>query len=167
MTYSTPQTIAVYDAYPRKVGKPVALQKILRAILKDGFEFVLERTKAYADRARQTGRPMELIPYPATFFHQERYADDLDALLPISSARPGMSQPPAWQRVKTLEALLEQNRIALIRTVLPDPLHYAEPNGPRYARDLEAAKSKREQLKQTKSALQAKLTEAQKEICGA
>ena len=74
------QAEAVYAAYPRKVGKPVAIQKITAAIRADGFEFVLERTKLFADA--RLGQDQQYTPHPATWFHQRRYQDDPETWKP-------------------------------------------------------------------------------------
>lgn len=68
------QCAQIYDAYPRKVGRAGALPKIRAAILKVGFDVLLERTRAYA--VARAGSEVQYTPHPATWFFQERYADD-------------------------------------------------------------------------------------------
>lgn len=63
----------IYNEYPKKVGKPLALRSISKAIVKVGAEKLMELTKAYA--MRRSG-DKSFIPYPATWFNQERYNDD-------------------------------------------------------------------------------------------
>jgi hypothetical protein len=63
----------VYDAYPRKVGKPTALRAIKRAIEKYGFRVILSRTKLFAATCDAEPR---FIPHPSTWFNQERFNDD-------------------------------------------------------------------------------------------
>lgn len=67
------QAEEIYAAYPKKAGKPKAIQAILKALDKTNFEVLLERTKQYA-LARQ-GKP-DFTPYPASWFNAERYNDD-------------------------------------------------------------------------------------------
>lgn len=67
------QAEAVYEAYPVKVGKPVALPQIRTAIQKHGFDFVLDRTRLFAQTYAGDRR---FIPNPSTFFKEERYSDD-------------------------------------------------------------------------------------------
>ena len=74
------QAEEVYAAYPRKVGRPVAIQKIMAAICADGFEFVLERTKLFADA--RLGQDQQYTPHPATWYHQRRYQDDPETWKP-------------------------------------------------------------------------------------
>lgn len=64
----------IYGVYPRKVGRPVALRAIARAIAKVGFAELLNRTAAFA--AAVAGKDPQFIPHPATWFNQERFADD-------------------------------------------------------------------------------------------
>lgn len=85
MIKSTPQAIEIYELYPRKIAKPEALRAILKAIARDGFELVRDKTKAYAERAVEAVKydyEQKFIPYPATFFNRSQYADDLDAIFP-------------------------------------------------------------------------------------
>lgn len=63
----------VYKAYPKKVAKPVALRAIRKALKKHTFEFLLEKTKAFA---AVRGDNLEYVPYPATWFNQDRFNDD-------------------------------------------------------------------------------------------
>ncbi len=67
----TPETI--YAEYPLKVGRPVALRSIAKAMLKVEPVKLLELTKAYA--IRRAG-DKSFVPHPSTWFNQERYLDD-------------------------------------------------------------------------------------------
>lgn len=64
----------IYDAYPRKVGRPAALVKIRHALTKIDGKRLLEATRAYGEAVK--GMDPQFIPHPATWFHQERYNDD-------------------------------------------------------------------------------------------
>lgn len=73
----------IYQAYPRKVGKPVALKAIVKAIQResdqggepstDAISRLLEKTVAFA---QCWNGDLEFCPHPATWFNQERYNDD-------------------------------------------------------------------------------------------
>lgn len=65
---------AIYNAYPKKVGKPKALASINKAVEKFGHAFILERTKQYA--ASTIGADQQFIPNPTTWFNQERFNDE-------------------------------------------------------------------------------------------
>lgn len=162
---TTPEAIAIYEEYPRKVAKPVAIRSIIRAISRDGFETVCERTKAYVQRLREVGRPMELIPHPSTFFNQARYMDDLDAALPLPQSSPTTTKPavPLWQQIKATEALLEQNLLALKRSVFPNQLQYEWKNGhnAQYDHDYKLVFEKRQALKKHREELQKHLADLQ------
>lgn len=67
-------TEAIYDAYPRRVGKPAALRAIAVACGKVTPMVLLERTRAYA--AAVNGQNPRFIPHPSKWFEQERYNDD-------------------------------------------------------------------------------------------
>jgi len=71
--FSASQVEAIYEAYPKKIGKPAALRAIRRALTRFGPEFLLERTKLYA--ATYNG-PQRFIPNPAKWFREERFNDD-------------------------------------------------------------------------------------------
>jgi len=66
------QAEQIYEAYPKKVGRPAALRKIAIAIRKHGFPLVLERTRRYASTYDGSA---DFIPHPSTWFTQERFLD--------------------------------------------------------------------------------------------
>lgn len=77
----------IYAAYPKKVGKPVALRAIRRALVNRPFDFLLERTRLFAKT--YTGET-RFIPNPATWFNQDRFNDDPATwLCPSQPSRPG------------------------------------------------------------------------------
>ena len=67
------QAEEIYKIYPKKVGKPNAISAIKKAINKDGFKHVFEKTELYVKEYNGESR---YIPYPSKFFNQERYNDD-------------------------------------------------------------------------------------------
>ena len=74
------ETLEIYSAYPRKVGKSAALSKIEHALKSLASEtpardakWLLDRVKEFA--RSETGRG-QFCPHPATWFHQGRYNDD-------------------------------------------------------------------------------------------
>ncbi|UCC69059.1 MAG: hypothetical protein JSV79_03840 [Armatimonadota bacterium] len=88
--YSPPRgaVVAIYEAYPRKVGRGAALKAIERALFRiakdppDGQEphvWLLLRTKKYA-ASKRAQKPAagerDYRPHPATWYNQERYDDD-------------------------------------------------------------------------------------------
>lgn len=64
----------IYEAYPKRVGKPAAIKAITKALVKIKPEDLLEKTRAFA--AAKTGSDPQFIPHPATWFNQERFNDD-------------------------------------------------------------------------------------------
>lgn len=73
----------ILNVYPRRQGGEAGLTAITKAIVKDGFEKVLEGASeyasavarwAYARRVSQSGS--SLIPLPATWFGNRCYLDD-------------------------------------------------------------------------------------------
>jgi hypothetical protein len=64
----------IYEAYPRKVGRPVALKAIVKALASEPFDSLLSKTEAFA-RAVQ-GKDQQYIAHPSTWFNQQRYNDD-------------------------------------------------------------------------------------------
>lgn len=65
--------LAIYEAYPLKVGKPKALAAIKAALKTIEAPRLLELTRAFS-RARPPGTPF--TPHPATWFGQQRFNDD-------------------------------------------------------------------------------------------
>lgn len=70
---------AVYELYPKKVGKVKAIAAIVK-VLKSGTITELDlqaRVKGYAEAtAMWAEQDKTYIPYPATWFNQQRYLDD-------------------------------------------------------------------------------------------
>jgi hypothetical protein len=66
------QALAIYQEYPLKAGKPKALQAIKRCLKEKSFEYLLEKTKSYAEIR---GGNLDFVPHPATWFNQERFED--------------------------------------------------------------------------------------------
>jgi hypothetical protein len=161
--YTFPASVeTVYAEYPRKVGKPEALTQIHKAIKKHGYQHVFDRTRAFAERFAQTGKSLAFVPYPATFYAQERYNDDLDAVFPVDGvARPAVG-PSVAQQIRAAEKLLEENRAALARLQMPNEYQYHD--AARYRKDLEAAMLARNRLKEARKFLQNKLSELQRRL---
>ena len=67
------QAEEIYKIYPKKVGKPDAIQAIKKAIKKCDFNHIFEKTKLYA---KEYNGERRYIPHPSKFFNQERYNDD-------------------------------------------------------------------------------------------
>jgi hypothetical protein len=72
-----PAIIAIYEAYPKKVGRAVALASIQSAIERGhAADAILEATKAYAASPMVQTTELQFIPNPSTFFNQDRFLDD-------------------------------------------------------------------------------------------
>jgi hypothetical protein len=71
---------AIYDAYPKHVGKPKAMVSIRRAVEEFGYEYVLARTVAYAQA--RVGQDLQFTPLPVTWFNQQRFNDDPETWKP-------------------------------------------------------------------------------------
>lgn len=86
---SIPPEMTIYAEYPRKVGRADALKAIRAALKTKMMEFLLERTKAYAEAtAAWPESEKHFIPHPATWFNRGSYDDD----------------PETWKRQETKEA---------------------------------------------------------------
>ena len=64
----------IYKEYPRKRAKAQALKAITKALQKESYELLLEKTKAFAQQRK--GKDPEFTPYPATWFNREHYHDE-------------------------------------------------------------------------------------------
>lgn len=79
----SPEIVAIYKAYPRKVGRPVALKAIIRAIQRikkddpgiDAINWLADKTREYAQYVEAVEIEEQFIPHPATYYNQERYSD--------------------------------------------------------------------------------------------
>ena len=73
--YTPTQIENIYQAYPRHVGKEVALKAIKNSLLKSGLNYdtMMERVKKFAISKKGRG---EFCPHPSTWFNQGRYDDD-------------------------------------------------------------------------------------------
>lgn len=112
MTISTPQALAIYSVYPRRVKKPLAIRAILKAIERDGYEAVRAGTVKYAARVIEIGAELNYVPHPSTFYNQEQYNDDIDALLPLPKAKSA-NGVPVWAQIDALKALIEKAKRAI------------------------------------------------------
>lgn len=66
----------IYNEYPRRVGKPAALRAIRRVVKRYGAEYVLERTRKFAEAwAGASREELQFCPHPSTWFYQERFSD--------------------------------------------------------------------------------------------
>lgn len=107
----------LYQIYPRKVGRPHALRAIRRALRQYGYDHLHAATQTYAARA-QSLNP-QFIPYPATWFNQERFNDD-PATWTASSAPASGLNPRDLQTVLKIK----EERAAALKNdyCVPGPL---------------------------------------------
>ncbi len=76
MKNKTPEEI-IYEYYPKKVGKKIALKSIQKALNEKSFDELLEATVAYAVAVSAWPESeKQYVPMPATWFNQGRYDDD-------------------------------------------------------------------------------------------
>ena len=68
------QAEIIYEAYPRKVARPAAIQAIRRALQAKSFDWLLGQVERYAEAVE--GQSKKFVPHPATWFNQARYDDD-------------------------------------------------------------------------------------------
>jgi phage replication O-like protein O len=67
------QAEEIYKLYPRRVGKPVAIKAIAKAIKTHTLEHVKTRTMEFAQAWE--GGDLTFCPHPATWFNQDRFND--------------------------------------------------------------------------------------------
>ncbi len=94
------QAEAIYQAYPKHVGKTAALKAITKVMRKVPHEILLARVRQYA--ASRQGQDPQFTPHPATWFNHGRYEDDPQAWV-ASAQRNGASSPPARPEPKRRE----------------------------------------------------------------
>lgn len=99
----------IYAAYPRKAAKPAALRAIVRALKREKFDYLLERTKAFAkawNGASEVKR--HFIPHPATWFNQERYNDSPKEWVAAAKEPPRVSPPSARMPIQKRNDLINK-----------------------------------------------------------
>lgn len=94
------QALDIYKAYPRHVGKPLALKAITKALGKVSFEQLKAKTEAYAEAVRKSNKSLQYVPMPSTWFNQERYNDDIEEQLPYTPNNNYKTNPPMRPRTK-------------------------------------------------------------------
>jgi hypothetical protein len=88
---------AIYQAYPKHVGKKAALKAIAKALEHVMQEYLLAAVTEYA--AAVAGSDKQYIPHPATWFNHRRWEDDRDEW-----KREGINGKPAAGTDATLAA---------------------------------------------------------------
>tara|TARA_Y100000361_G_scaffold152757_1_gene172958 strand:+ start:937 stop:1692 length:756 start_codon:yes stop_codon:yes gene_type:complete len=109
----------IYSMYPRRVGKGGkngAIASITKALKSNSFEKLLERTKQYAEMVAD--KEKQFIPYPSTWFNQERYNDDPDEWMDNEAKQKKINQlkhrleyetdPATWEQLKQQIKILQQ-----------------------------------------------------------
>ena len=85
----------LYQEYPRKIAKPVALKAIRAALGKASYDVLMEAVQAYA-KAR-IGQEKQYTPHPSTWFNQERWNDDRSEWAANANGKPEpFSGTQAW-----------------------------------------------------------------------
>lgn len=67
---------AIYEAYPRHVGKIAAIRAIQKALVRIDHPTLLDRVQRYAEKVRKDGTDKQYIPHPATWMNEGRYEDE-------------------------------------------------------------------------------------------
>ena len=88
---------AIYQAYPRHVGKQAALKAITKALEHISHSELLAAVTEYA--AAVAGSDKQFIPHPATWFNNRRWEDDREEW-----KREGTNGKPATGTDATLQA---------------------------------------------------------------
>ena len=92
---------SIYDAYPKKVGKPAAMKSILKALSEFPPEMVLQKTKEYA--SSRAGQDAQYTPNPATWFNQQRFNDSPETWK--STVKPPLPEPKQIQETIAVKFL--------------------------------------------------------------
>lgn len=86
------QVEAIYQAYPKKVGKDAALKAIRKALLTGGVSYdeLLRKVQIYA--GCRAGQDTQYTPYPQKWFNEKRWLDEQsswrEASKPITNGKP-------------------------------------------------------------------------------
>jgi DNA-binding MarR family transcriptional regulator len=105
-TFPAATVEALYEAYPRHVGKAVALKAIRKALATVAdragpdvpADWLMARVVLYA--AARRGQDQQFTPHPATWFNQGRYDDDPATW---QAQRKGWDNSPLQEIIKVRE----------------------------------------------------------------
>jgi hypothetical protein len=111
------QAMALYRAYPKKVARAAALKAIRKALQLEGFGVLMEAVTAYA--AARDGQDRQYTPYPATWFNQQRWADDREEWGPSG---PAICTDEAWGIVRNAIREHGTHGFKAAREVLPSDI---------------------------------------------
>jgi hypothetical protein len=82
--------VKIYEAYPRKVARPKAIQIIGIKLKVHQFDFLMARTSNFSRLWKGASRDdLQYCPHPTTWFNQDRFNDD----------------PGTWNRPKSRESI--------------------------------------------------------------
>ena len=124
---ANPQAEAIYELYPRKVGRQAALRAIIRSLDKIPADVLEERVKLYASLASRYRREArQFIPYPETWFNQARYDDD-----PNEWRRPDMAPESAKGPPEPAEPA---GWLSYMRQRHPDWIEFRQDGDPTWAK---------------------------------
>lgn len=68
--------LAIYQAYPRKVGKLAALKAIEKALKSSDHQTILASVNRFAEQVKAERTEERFIPHPSTWFNQGRWMDE-------------------------------------------------------------------------------------------
>lgn len=121
---------AIYEAYPKKVGRDDALKAISAALKKHPPEYLLDKTQQFAAavnswpssyRYKTDGR--DTCPHPATWFNQGRFQDDPREWR-RAGARSGPDRPTAVSAPTAAQEEAAQQEADALRArylAMPEP----------------------------------------------
>lgn len=147
---STAELEEIYSLYPRKVGKPKAIEAIRKQCQKHGVDHVHKRTALYASTCDS---PQEFIPHPSTFFNQERFNDDPETWKSsqdssVNERNGGLS---ASVRAMMIKDTLKRCRDAI--AAIEDQYDYHRDPSPEHRRELTKLRKEKQELEQQQKEL--------------
>lgn len=77
-----------WSQYPRKVGRPLALQAYHRQWIEHEADVIMMGTMRHAAAWAQKRTAKKFIPHPTTFLNQERFLDDTEDTTPDDDGGP-------------------------------------------------------------------------------
>jgi hypothetical protein len=132
------QAEEIYALYPRKLAKPAAIKAIMTALKK--ISFVDLKAKVAALAVAWDNHDKEFLPYPATWFNQERFNDDPSTWAPRVRPQAG---PPVHIQIQRITECIE------VHPANPQWIGYSKEKVTDGARaDLKEKRSKLEMLRQ-------------------
>ena len=95
----------LYASYPRHMGRGAAIKAIEKSLKKVPYGRLSAALQAYCRKVEAEGTEDQFIPYPATWFNQGRYDDDMTPYPRTNGGTHLPSEPGLYVETRTPEQM--------------------------------------------------------------